>query len=87
MSSIYNLSKKLDRKNILNLGFSSLDSNETSTSTTLNGEKPKKNINKKVFFNGVEIVDVESYKLYNQQETCFENLENNTVESCNCNAF
>jgi Tfp pilus assembly protein PilV len=32
-------------------------------------------------------VDVESYKLYNQKETCFENLESNTVESCNCNVF
>ena len=87
MSSIHNLSKKLNRKNRLFLGFSSFDSNHTSASSILDGEKPKKNINKKVFFNGVEIIDVESYKLYNQKDLCFESLENNTIEDCNCNVF
>ena len=87
MSYIYDLTKKLDRKNKLNAVSSSLDSNNTSASSTLNGEKQKKNKNKKVNFNGVEIIDVESYKLFNQKDTCFESLESNTVESCNCNVF
>ena len=87
MSYIYDLTKKLDKKNKLNAVSSSLDSNNTSASSTLNGEKQKKIINKKVNFNGVEIIDVESYKLFNQKDTCFESLENNTVESCNCNVF
>ena len=87
MSSIYNLSKKLNRKNKLILGFSSFDSNQTSASSTLDGEKPKKSINKKVIFNGVEIIDVESYKLFNQKDLCFESLESNTIEECNCSVF
>ena len=87
MSYIYDLIKKLDRKNKLNAVSSSLDSNNTSASSTLNGEKQKKIINKKVNFNGVEIIDVESYKLFNQKDTTFESLESNTVESCNCNVF
>ncbi len=87
MSYIYDLTKKLDKKNKLNAVSSSLDSNNTSASSTLNGEKQKKIINKKVNFNGVEIIDVESYKLFNQKDTCFESLESNTVESCNCNVF
>ena len=87
MSYIYDLTKKLDKKNKLNAVSSSLDSNNTSASSTLNGEKQKKIINKKVNFNGVEIIDVECYKLFNQKDTCFESLENNTVESCNCNVF
>ena len=87
MSYLYNLAKIIDRKNMLNVASSFLDSNNTSASSTVNGEKQKKCINKKVIFKGVEIIEVESYKLYNQKDTSFESLESNTVESCNCNVF
>ena len=87
MSYLYNLAKIIDRKNMLNVASSFLDSNNTSASSTVNEKKKKKCINKKVIFKGVEIIEVESYKLYNQKDTSFESLESNTVESCNCNVF
>ena len=67
-----------------NLSFTvntSMDSKQT------NDEKSKSNKNKKVCFNGVEIIDVESYKAYNQNNVCFQSLEDNIVKSCNCNLF
>ena len=57
----------------------------------LNKEKPKKNKRKSVSINGVEIIDVQSYKSFNNsKETAFESFENsfmNNGKSCNCMIF
>ena len=66
---------------------SSIDTKQTNMT---NDEKGK--IYKKVTFNGgVEIIDVESYKLYNQSNTLqLESLEENCsggCKVCNCDIF
>ena len=85
MTSMNDLSNK--EEYYLNPGLSSSDSNNTSENSTLDREKPKKNKNKKVYFNEIQIIYVESYKAYNQNNVCFESLEGNIVKSCNCNLF
>ena len=66
---------------------SSIDSKQTNMT---NDEKSK--IRKTVSFNGgVEIIDVESYKIYNQSNILkLESLEQNCngeCRVCNCNIF
>ncbi len=85
MTSIHNLSTK--EENYLNPGLSLSDSRNTSENSTLDREKPKKKKNKRVYFNEIQIIDIESYKIYNQNNVCFESLEPNIVKSCNCNLF
>ena len=70
-----------------NLSFTvntSMDSKQT------NDEKSKTNKNKKVCFNGVEIIEVESYKAYNQLTGLqLESTEKNMSDCkvCNCVTF
>ena len=91
MTSTHDLSKK--EENYLSSGLSTSDSNNTSENSTLVRENPKKNKNKnknknkKVYLKEIQIIYVESYKAYNQNNVCFQSLEDNTVKSCNCNLF
>ena len=87
MSSIEKY-KKINYKSFnASLGFSSIDTSQTFERLTL--FKPNIYINKKVVFNGVEIIDVESYKKYNMKgNLILENNENNSLnecKTCNCN--
>ena len=83
MASMQNLTKK--EENYLNPELSSSDSSNTSENSTL--DRKKKNKNKKVYFNEIQIIYVESYKAYNQNNVYFESLEGNIAKSCNCNLF
>ena len=89
MLSIDKFKKKNYRSIRASLGFSSIDTNQTLDRFSL--IKTNININKKVAFNGVEIIDVESYKKYNMKgNLILENDENsslNDCKSCNCNIF
>ena len=89
MSSIEKYKKKNYKSIRASLGFSSIDTNQTLERISL--IKGNFYINKKVAFNGVEIIDVESYKKYNMKgNLILENNENsnlNECKSCNCNIF
>ena len=89
MSSIDKYKKQNYKSIRASLGFSSIDTNQTSDRFSL--IKTNIFINKKVAFNGVEIIDVESYKKYNMKgNLILENDENNSLDeckSCNCNIF
>ena len=83
MSFIVKLPKDSKRKS--NVDYSSIESKKTNFT---NNEKNKLNKIKIVSFNGgVEIIDVESYKIYNQLGTLkMEALEKNSVNECKvCN--
>ena len=73
MSFGENYSKKLNKTSI---DSSSIDSKQTNLS---NYENLKQNKIKTVFFNSVEIIDVESYKKYNleNEDEIVEEEENN----------
>ena len=83
MSILGNILKYSKIKNTTD--YSSVDSKQTNTT---NNENLKLNKIKMVSFNGgVEIIDVESYKLYNQLGTLkLESLEKhvNECKVCNC---
>ena len=69
--------------------FSSFNSRTTNLNTEENIKKKK---NKIVYFNSVEIIDVESYKEYNKLDTLtdLETSEKNNskkCEDCNCILF
>ena len=89
MSSLDKYKKKNYKSIRASLGFSSIDTNQTLDKFSLN--KTNIYINKKVAFNGVEIIDVESYKKYNMKgNLILEKDENNNLndcKSCNCNIF
>ena len=77
-------SKDIRGKKISLIDYSSIDSRQTNTTTD---EKPKHIKMKTVTFNGVEIIDVESYKEYNQMTGLqLESLEKNSniCKECNC---
>ena len=68
--------------------FYSYDS-RTTNQTSEEIVKKKKNVNKKVSFVGVEIIDVESYKQFNKLDNVleFETVENQcfgNCEDCKC---
>ena len=88
MSLVKIYSKKLKKTKINNIDFSSFDSNQTNISKD---ENLKQNIIKTVFFNSVEIIDVESYKKYNQEGILkLETIEKNSIlecKDCNCTIF
>ncbi len=76
--------KDIRGKKISLIDYSSIDSRQTNTTTD---EKPKLIKMKTVTFNGVEIIDVESYKEYNQMNVLqLESLEKNSniCKECNC---
>ena len=84
MSFIEILSKK--KTNISE--HSSIDSRQTNVTNITTEEKPKSK--KKVYFKGVEIIDVESYKEYNQMTVLqLESIEKNVTicKECNCTIF
>ncbi len=87
MSFISNLSKNLIEKKFRVL-HSSYDSRQTNIT---NEDKNKFCKIKSVYFNGVEIIDVESYKRYNQEGPVkLEAIENNIINDCkvcNCSMF
>ena len=64
------------------------DKNINSISTI---EKPRINKSKTVSFKGIEIIEVESYKKYNEiKYLSLESLENNCMKSyeeCKCDIF
>ena len=86
--SFVNNSKKLNKTKISIIYSSSIDSKQTNIS---NDENLKQNIIKKVFFNGVEIIDIESYKKYNQEGILkLEAIEKSSIlecKGCNCIIF
>ena len=87
MSFIEKFSKDIKQRKTIASEHSSIDSRQTNITTD---EKPKPNKNKKVYFIGVEIIDVESYKEYNQMNILkLESFENNikVCKECNCTMF
>ena len=81
MSFIGNFPKDLKNTNLTD--YSSIDSKQTN----ITDERQKSNRNKTVCFNGVEIIDVESYKEYYQiNELKLESTEKNMNDCrvCNC---
>ena len=88
MSFAENYSKQLNKTKITNIDSSSIDSKQTNIS---NDENLKQNKIKTVFFNSVEIIDVESYKKYNQEGILkIETIEKNCIsecKDCNCTIF
>ena len=89
MSSIDKYKKKNYKSIRASSGFSSIDTNQTLDRFSL--IKKNKYKNKKVAFNGVEIIDVESYKKYNMKGNLIlekdENTNLNDCKSCDCNIF
>ena len=81
------LSKEI--KNNLSSGLSSFDSNYNSenSNSSLDKEKPKEKIKKKVYFNEIQIIYVESYKIYNKNDLSFESSDDSIVKSCYCSLF
>ncbi len=76
-------SSKIIKENILDEVVISLESKPTYESSNLSEEKSDKNKQRKVTFNGVEIIEVESYKLYNQEGILtLETLEKNALNEC-----
>ena len=71
------------------LSYEAEKNNDYNTITTV--EKVRLTKSKTVTFRQIEIINVESYKKYNQiGYLTFESLENNctrTCDSCNCNIF
>ena len=89
MSFIRKFQTNIRNKKTINGDFSSFISKQTSETSY---ERLKPNKIKNVNFNGVEIIDVESYKSYNQLSGTvqLESLENNIIKdckSCNCILF
>ena len=89
MSFIRKFQTNIKNKKTFNGEFSSFISKQTNETSY---EKLKPNKSKTVNFNGVEIIDVESYKSYNQLSGTvrLESLENNIIQdckSCNCIIF
>ena len=84
MSFIASLKKEKNNKRILP-DFNSFDSNQTNST---NNESQRISNLKKVYFNGVEIIDVESYKRFYQigilKLESLENDSSNICKSCNC---
>ncbi len=84
-------SPKIIKENTSNLVLIPLESKPTYESSNFSEEKSNKNTKRKVTFNGVEIIEVESYKIYNQEGILtLESLEKNALNECkvcNCNMF
>ena len=84
MSFIASLKKEKNNKRILP-DFNSFDSNQTNST---NNESQRISNLKKVYFNGVEIIDVESYKRFYQigilKLESSENDSSNICKNCNC---
>ena len=85
MSFIVNFSKDLTHRKSNSIDYSSFDSKQTAERSI------KLNNNKKVYFNGVEIIDIESYKKFYQSGNLkLETIEKNIFDdckSCNCTIF
>ena len=83
MSFVKN-SKKINKNQVNCIDSSSIDSKQTNIS---NEENLKPNKIKTVFFNSVEIIDVESYKKYNQEGILkLEAIEKSSIHECKvCN--
>ena len=85
MSFIVNFSKDLNHRKSNSIDYSSFDSKQTAERSI------KLNNNKKVSFNGVEIIDIESYKKFYQSGNLkLETIEKNIFDdckSCNCTIF
>lgn len=85
MSFIVNFSKDLNHRKSNSIDYSSFDSKQTAERSI------KLNNNKKVYFNGVEIIDIESYKKFYQSGNLkLETIEKNIFDdckSCNCTIF
>ena len=71
--------------------LSSLDEKRLKRNTVSTVEKERLTKDKTVQFKGIEIIEVESYKKYNQIPILsFESIESNcikTYEECRCNIF
>ena len=84
-------SPKIIKENAFNLILIPLESKPTYESSNFSEEKSTKNTKKKVTFNGVEIIEVESYKIYNHEGILtLESLEKNALNECkvcNCKIF
>ena len=82
MSFVASLKKEKNRKTFPD--FNSFYSNQTNST---NNESQRISNLKKVYFNGVEIIDVESYKRFYQIGILkLESLENDSSSICkNCN--
>ena len=80
-------SPKIIKENASNIVLIPLESKPTYESSNFSEEKSIKNKKRKVTFNGVEIIDVESYKIYNQEgNLTLESLEKNGLNECKvCN--
>ena len=86
MSFFLNLSKSFSKT--ISTASKELDNNNTISSE----EKEKVKTKKVVAFGEIEIIDVESYKKYNQLDILiFEDRENSCMECygnfCNCEIF
>ena len=84
-------SPKIIKKNASNIVLIPLESKPTYESSNFPEEKSNKNKKRKVTFNGIEIIEVESYKIYNQEGILtLESLEKNALNECkvcNCKIF
>ena len=79
---------KINKLKIKSNDFFSIETKQTQENSLLGEEKPKVNRIKKVSFNGVQIIEVESYKKYNQESyLIFESLDKNCLDECNCSIF
>ena len=71
--------------------LSSMDEKKLNRNTISTVEKERLTKDKTVQFKGIEIIEVESYKKYNQIPILsFESIESNcikTYEECRCNIF
>ena len=84
-------SPKILKDNASNIVLIPLESKPTYESSNFPEEKSNKNTKRKVTFNGIEIIEVESYKIYNQEGILtLESLEKNALNECkvcNCKIF
>ena len=78
---------KINKLKIGTNDFSSLENKKTQENS-LDEEKLKVKKIKRVSFNGVQIIEVESYKKYNQEgQLIFERFDKNCLDECNCSIF
>ena len=97
MSLIFNKNKKFNKKKFKKfnnneaISLSSVEEKNLDFNTISTIEKDRLSKRKNVSFKGVEIIEVESYKEYNQIPILsFESLESNCSKAygdCNCDIF
>ena len=79
---------KINKLKIKSNDFFSIETKQTQEENSLDEEKLKVKKIKRVSFNGVQIIEVESYKKYNQEgQLIFESLDKNCLDECNCSIF